>query len=90
MDCRIHRADQVAELILAGSLDSSWSTYLSDRIDEVVRSGALEVRLDMAEVSYLSSNGIALFDQLPSPVAEDRRPVPDRGRLGGGPARAAG
>ena len=44
-----------------GSLDSSWSSYLSDRIDEVIRSGAREVRLDMAGVSYLSSNGIALL-----------------------------
>src|SRR5262249_9368276 len=44
-----------------GSLDSSWSSYLSDRIDEVVRQGALEVRLDLAGISYLSSNGIALL-----------------------------
>ena len=61
MDCQIRRADQVAELVLIGSLDSSWSSYLSDRIDEVVRSGALEVRVDMAGISYLSSNGIALL-----------------------------
>src|SRR5260370_29480920 len=61
MDCQIHRADDFALLVLVGSLDSSWATYLSDRIDEVVRSGALEVRIDMAGVSYLSSNGIALL-----------------------------
>ena len=61
MDCQIRRADDVAELVLVGSLDSSWSSYLSDRIDEVVRGGALEVRVDMAGVSYLSSNGIALL-----------------------------
>src|SRR5262245_35734982 len=61
MDCQIRREDVVAELILVGSLDSSWSSYLSDRIDEVVRGGALEIRLDMAGVSYLSSNGIALL-----------------------------
>ena len=61
MDCQIRRADGVAELILVGSLDSSWSSYLSDRIDEVVRGGALDVRVNMARVSYLSSNGIALL-----------------------------
>ena len=61
MDCQIRRADDVAELVLVGSLDSSWSSYLSDRIDEVVRGGALDVRVDMAGVSYLSSNGIALL-----------------------------
>ncbi len=61
MECQIRRADDVAELVLVGSLDSSWSSYLSDRIDEVIRSGALEVRLDMAGISYLSSNGIGLL-----------------------------
>jgi anti-anti-sigma factor len=61
MDCQIRRADDFAELVLVGSLDSSWSSYLSDRIDEVVRGGAREVRVDMAGVSYLSSNGIALL-----------------------------
>lgn len=61
MDCQIRRTGDVAEMILVGSLDSSWSSYLSDRIDAVIRGGALDVRLDMAAVSYLSSNGIALL-----------------------------
>ena len=61
MDCQIRRADGVAEVVIIGSLDSSWSSYLSERLDEVIRGGALEVRLDMAGVSYLSSNGIALL-----------------------------
>jgi anti-anti-sigma factor len=61
MDCQIRRAADVAELVLVGSLDSSWSSYLSDRIDEVVRGGALEIRVDMVGVSYLSSNGIGVL-----------------------------
>ena len=61
MDCQIRRAAHVAELVLVGSLDSSWSSYFSDRIDEVLRSGALEVLVNMAGVSYLSSNGIGLL-----------------------------
>ena len=61
MDCQIRRADNVAELVLVGSLDSSWTSYFSDRIDEVVRGGALEVLVDMAGVSYLSSNGIGIL-----------------------------
>jgi anti-sigma B factor antagonist len=61
MDCQIRRVDGIAEMVLVGSLDSSWSSYLADRIDEVVRSGVLELRIDMAGVSYLSSNGIALL-----------------------------
>jgi anti-anti-sigma factor len=61
MDCQISRSDDVAEVVLIGRLDSSWSPYLSDRLDEVVRTGAHEVRVDMSAVSYLSSNGIALL-----------------------------
>jgi anti-sigma B factor antagonist len=61
MDCQIRRVDGIAEMVLIGSLDSSWSSYLADRIDEVVRGGALELRIDMSGVSYLSSNGIALL-----------------------------
>jgi len=61
MDCQISRVGDVAEVILIGSLDSSWSVYISDRFDEVVRTGALELRVNMAGVSYLSSNGIAFL-----------------------------
>jgi anti-anti-sigma factor len=61
MDCQIRHIDDIAEMVLVGSLDSSWSSYLSDRFDEVVRGGALDVRVDMVGVSYLSSNGIALL-----------------------------
>jgi anti-anti-sigma factor len=61
MDCQIRRVDDLAELVLVGSLDSSWSSYLADRIDELVRGGAREFRLDMAGISYLSSSGIALL-----------------------------
>src|SRR5262245_21254034 len=61
MECQISSTDDVAEVVLIGSLDSSWSPYLSDRLDEVIRTGVREVRLDMSGVSYLSSNGIALL-----------------------------
>jgi anti-anti-sigma factor len=61
MDCQIRRADLVAELVLVGSLDSSWAPYLADQIDELVRKGALEVWFDMSGVTYLSSHGIAII-----------------------------
>ena len=61
MDCQISRSDDVALVVIIGSLDSSWSNYLSERFDEVVRSGAHDVRVDMSGVSYLSSNGIGLL-----------------------------
>ena len=61
MDCQIRRAELVAELVLVGSLDSSWTPYLADQIDELVRAGAHEVWFDMSGVTYLSSHGIAII-----------------------------
>jgi anti-anti-sigma factor len=61
MECQISRSDDVALIVIDGSLDSSWSNYFAERLDEVVRGGAHEVRVDMSGVSYLSSNGIALL-----------------------------
>jgi anti-anti-sigma factor len=61
MDCQITRSDDVALVVIIGSLDSSWSSYLSDQFDEVVRGGAHDVQVDMSGVTYLSSNGIGLL-----------------------------
>jgi anti-anti-sigma factor len=61
MDCQIHQTGSVAEVVVIGSLDSSWAPYLADRLDEVIRDGIKEVRVDMAGITYLSSNGIALL-----------------------------
>ena len=63
MDCQITRSDDIALVEIVGSLDSSWSSYLAEQLDEVVRSGVHDVRVDMSGVSYLSSNGIALLLQ---------------------------
>jgi anti-sigma B factor antagonist len=61
MDCQISCSGDIAEVIIIGRLDSSWTEYLSDRLDEVIRTGVHEVRLDMSGVSYLSSKGIGLL-----------------------------
>jgi anti-anti-sigma factor len=63
MECQISSADDIAEVVLIGSLDSSWSPYLAERLDEVIRTGVREVRVDLLGVTYLSSNGIALLVQ---------------------------
>jgi anti-anti-sigma factor len=61
MDCQINRTDDIAEAVLIGRLDSAWTDYLSERLDEVIRTGVREIHLDMSGISYLSSNGIALL-----------------------------
>ena len=61
MDCQITSHDHTADVTVTGRLDSSWTPFLSDRLDEVVRSGVYEVRLDLTGLTYLSSTGIALL-----------------------------
>src|SRR5574341_611498 len=46
------------ELLVAGRLDSYWARYLSDAIDELMREGIHQARLNLSETTYISSAGI--------------------------------
>ena len=77
MDCQISRSDDVALVVIIGSLDSSWSSYLSERFDEVVRSGAHEVLRRHVGRLLLELQRNRALDSLPSPDA--RRLAGDSG-----------
>jgi len=49
------------ELKIKGRLDGYWADHLSTTLEEVIREGAHQVRLNLAEVSYLSSAGIRVL-----------------------------
>ncbi len=51
------------ELQINGRLDAYWANHLSSRLDEVIREGAHRIRLNLAEVDYLSSAGIGVLVQ---------------------------
>lgn len=48
-------------LALKGRLDAYWAEDLAKNLEEAVRGGARELRLDMSEVSYISSMGIRVL-----------------------------
>ena len=48
-------------LEVQGRLDGSWADHLSDRLDEVVRSGRHRIRLDLSRTTFLSSAGIRVL-----------------------------
>lgn len=54
-------ADDVLEVKIKGRLDAYWADHLSAALDETVRDGAHRIRLDMAEVTYMSSVGIRVL-----------------------------
>ncbi|HEY7322430.1 MAG TPA: STAS domain-containing protein [Candidatus Binatia bacterium] len=51
----------VLELWVRGRLDSYWADHLLQSLDDAVREGARNLRLNLSEVSYLSSAGIRVL-----------------------------
>ncbi len=49
------------ELRVKGRLDAYWADHLTSRLEEVLRGGADRIRLNLAEVSYVSSIGIRVL-----------------------------
>ncbi len=52
---------EALELRVSGRLDAYWADHLSDALAEAVREGAYNIRLNMADVSYMSSVGIRVL-----------------------------
>jgi anti-anti-sigma factor len=50
-----------AVLRLDGRLDGEWAEYLSDALDDLLRTGTRSVILDMANVAYVSSAGTKML-----------------------------
>lgn len=55
------KAGDFIEVRIKGRLDAYWADHLTRGLDEVVRDGADRIRLNMAEVSYMSSVGIRVL-----------------------------
>ena len=71
---------------LTGRLDGEWSRHLADTLDELLRDGLRSVVLEMSQVDYVSSPGIAG----PGPALSRLQRPPGRASrlltLAGGPA----
>src|SRR5438045_3491630 len=52
------RSGDVLEVRVSGRLDNHWSTPFDDAIEEMIREGAHHLRVDLTDVTYLSSAGI--------------------------------
>ncbi len=61
MEITEHRTGETLELQITGRLDSYWADPLARRLEEVIREGAHHLRLDLAEVAYMSSAGIRVL-----------------------------
>lgn len=61
MEINRHNHDGGTTLTLRGRLDAAWSDPVSDALQQVLREGVLEIRLDLAAVSYISSAGLRVL-----------------------------
>jgi anti-anti-sigma factor len=61
MEIRRQRIDDVLELEIQGRLDGYWADHLSQSLDDVVREGTRNLRLNLSGISYLSSAGIRVL-----------------------------
>jgi anti-anti-sigma factor len=63
MEIATHQSGDVLEVKVKGRLDNYWTEHLRRNLEEMVRGGAHVIRLNLAEISFLSSAGIGLLVQ---------------------------
>jgi anti-anti-sigma factor len=69
MEIETVRDGGFVELRVRGMLDSTWAHHLSSTVDDVVRTGAHRVLVDLAGVTYLSSAGISVLLNIQKKIA---------------------
>ncbi len=69
MDITRRRVGDIVEVELAGRLDGYWADHLNAALSEVLREGHHHIRVDCAQVSYLTSAGIGVLLQFHKELA---------------------
>ena len=54
---------EIVEVRITGRLDGYWAEHLSTGLADVVREGGHQIRVNLADVSFLSSAGIRVLVQ---------------------------
>lgn len=61
MEIAKQRTGEHLEVRVSGRLDNHWSTPFDEALSDIIREGDHHVRMDMSDVNYLSSAGIAVL-----------------------------
>jgi len=61
MEISRHQQEGFLEVRVSGRLDSHWADFLAEELSEIIQQGEHTIQLDLAEVHYLSSAGIAVL-----------------------------
>ncbi len=61
MEIAIHPLDDAVEIQVTGRLDNTWSEFFAQHLDQIIASGARDLRVDLSGVNFLSSAGIGVL-----------------------------
>ncbi len=61
MEIITQQIGELVEVKVRGRLDNYWTEHLRSSLEEIVRGGAHGIRLNLSEVSFLSSAGVGLL-----------------------------
>ena len=61
MEIVTQQLGEVLEVKVRGRLDNYWTEHLRRNLDEVIREGAHGIRLNLSEITFLSSAGVGLL-----------------------------
>ena len=61
MEIIIQQLADAVEVKVRGRLDNYWTEHLQSNLEEVIRGGAHVIRLNLSEISFLSSAGVGLL-----------------------------
>ncbi len=70
MEISRHQQEGFLEVRVSGRLDSHWADFLAEELSEIIQQGEHTIQLDLAEVHYLSSAGIAVLLRFHKELAE--------------------
>ena len=61
MEIVTQQLGEALEVKVKGRLDNYWTEHLRGSLEEVIRGGAHGIRLNLSEISFLSSAGVGLL-----------------------------
>jgi anti-anti-sigma factor len=61
MEILTQQLDDAVEVKVSGRLDNYWTEHLRRNLDEIVRGGAHAIRMNLADITFLSSAGVGLL-----------------------------
>src|SRR5215471_7650643 len=61
MEINTQQSGEIWEVSINGRLDGYWADHLTSALEDIVRQGAHHIRLNMADIVYISSAGIRVL-----------------------------